>query len=171
MKRLGTHAIVIGASMGGLLAALILSSFFEAVTIVERDIFPMPGAQRKGVPQGKHAHGLHARGREILEQLFPGFSDDLAAQGGLLLDISNDFRWFSGGGFHQPCHSGLMGLLISRPRLESYVRERTLALPNVWVAEGRSVLGVVSSADQQRITGNALLGTATTKKRCSTPTL
>ena len=71
MNRIGQHAVVIGASMSGLLAARVLSDFFDTVTLLERDTFPAPGEQRKGVPQGKHAHGLHARGREILEQLFP----------------------------------------------------------------------------------------------------
>ena len=40
MKRLGEHAIVIGASMGGLLAARALSDFYTAVTVLERDAFP-----------------------------------------------------------------------------------------------------------------------------------
>ena len=37
MKRLGEHAIVIGASMGGLLAARALSDFYTTVTVLERD--------------------------------------------------------------------------------------------------------------------------------------
>jgi 2-polyprenyl-6-methoxyphenol hydroxylase-like FAD-dependent oxidoreductase len=34
------HAIVIGASMGGLLATRVLADHFEQVTLVERDAFP-----------------------------------------------------------------------------------------------------------------------------------
>jgi 2-polyprenyl-6-methoxyphenol hydroxylase-like FAD-dependent oxidoreductase len=139
--------------MGSLLAARILSDFFMWVTIIERDEFPAPGEQRKGVPQGKHAHGLHARGREIPEQLFPGFTDEMVAQGSVKLDISQDFRWFSAGGFHQPCPSGLLGLLVSRPRIEAHVRTRMLALPNVRSQEGCSVLGVVASESHSCITG------------------
>ena len=37
MRRLGEHAVVIGGSMGGLLAARVLSDHYDRVTVVERD--------------------------------------------------------------------------------------------------------------------------------------
>ena len=58
------HAIVIGGSVGGLLAARVLAGYFERVTIVERDRFPAIGEQRRGVPQGRHTNGLLARRRQ-----------------------------------------------------------------------------------------------------------
>ena len=76
MKTITQHAIVIGASMGGLLAARALADYYQQVTVLERDVFPVPGENRKGVPQGRHAHGLLARGREVLEQFFPGFTQE-----------------------------------------------------------------------------------------------
>ena len=63
----GKTAIVIGASMGGLLAARALADHFEQVTLLERDAFPAPGEQRKGVPQGRHAHAVLAQGLQIME--------------------------------------------------------------------------------------------------------
>ena len=57
MKRIGEHAVVIGASMGGLLATRALADFYGRVTVLERDVFPVADIPRKGVPQGKHAHG------------------------------------------------------------------------------------------------------------------
>lgn len=153
MKRIGQHAVVIGASMGGLLAARILADFYDLVTVLERDTFPAAGDHRKGVPQDKHAHGLHARGRENLERLFPGFTDEMVEQGGMLLDISRDFRWFANGGFHQPSASGLIGLLVSRPRLEAGVRSRLLALANVRAIENCDVHGLVACEDRSRIIG------------------
>lgn len=153
MQRIGRHAIVIGASMGGLLAARVLADFYDQVTLLERDTFPEVGEQRKGVPQGKHAHGLHARGRELLEQLFPGFSAEMVAQGGLLRDISQEFGWFASGGYHQPCVSGMLGLLVTRPRLEAGIRRRVLALPNVSVIENCDVPGLVATVDHTTITG------------------
>src|ERR1700760_1912449 len=65
MKKLGEHAIVIGASMSGLLAARVLSDFYTTVTVLERDAFPAADTARKGVPQGRHTHGLLARGSEV----------------------------------------------------------------------------------------------------------
>lgn len=51
MKRIGEHAVVIGASMGGLLAARALADFYGQVTVLERDAFPAADIPRKGVPQ------------------------------------------------------------------------------------------------------------------------
>src|SRR6185295_10378685 len=36
----GRHAVVIGGSIGGMLAARVLSEHFDAVTVVERDRLP-----------------------------------------------------------------------------------------------------------------------------------
>ena len=79
MKQIGEHAVVIGASMGGLLAARALSDFYAAVTVLERDTFPLSDVPRKGVPQGRHAHGLLARGRDVIENFFPGWTDEVVA--------------------------------------------------------------------------------------------
>ncbi len=157
MNHIGQHAVVIGASMGGLLAARVLSDYYDAVTLVERDTFPAAGEPRKGVPHGRHAHGLHARGRVVLETLFPGFTQDMVAQGGMVLDISREFRWYANGGFHQPTASGLAGLLVSRPRLEAGVRARVQALPNVRVIEHADVPGLVASPNRARVMGIRLV--------------
>ena len=56
-RLIGQHAVVIGASMAGLLAARVLSDHFERVTIIERD--PLEGLEaRKGVPQGQQTHAI-----------------------------------------------------------------------------------------------------------------
>src|ERR1043166_1416525 len=47
------HAVVIGGSMAGLLAARSLCDHFERVTIVERDRFSQGPVPRKGVPQAR----------------------------------------------------------------------------------------------------------------------
>lgn len=153
MKQIGRNAVVIGASMGGLLAARVLADFYATVTVVERDVFPAAGEPRKGVPQGQQPHGLHARGRMVLEQLFPGLTETMVAQGGILLDISHDFRWFANGGFHQPTRSGLEGLLVTRPRLEAGILARVQALPNVRIIEHCDVPGLLASPDRARVTG------------------
>ena len=60
MGHVGQHAVVLGGSMGGLLAARVLAGHFDRVSIVERDAFPPEGEHRKGTPQARHAHGLLA---------------------------------------------------------------------------------------------------------------
>jgi 2-polyprenyl-6-methoxyphenol hydroxylase-like FAD-dependent oxidoreductase len=46
MTKLGENAIVLGASMGGLLAARVLADFYDTVTVVERDVARTPPAGR-----------------------------------------------------------------------------------------------------------------------------
>ncbi len=67
----GNHAIVIGASIGGLLAARVLSAHFDRVTVFDRDTLPSAIDNRRGVPQGNHGHGLLASGLSGLKALFP----------------------------------------------------------------------------------------------------
>ncbi len=53
-------------------------------------------AQHPHCPQrcgrGRHLHGLHARGREILEELFAGFTAALEARGAERGDVLRDIR-------------------------------------------------------------------------------
>jgi 2-polyprenyl-6-methoxyphenol hydroxylase-like FAD-dependent oxidoreductase len=84
MRKIGDHAVVLGASMAGLLAARVLTDAYERVTIVERDPLPATGENRRGVPQGRHAHVLLAGGAKILDELFPGLLGDLVVGGAVV---------------------------------------------------------------------------------------
>ena len=95
MPRVGDHAVV-GASMGGLLAARVLADSYRRVTIVERDPLPESGSARKGVPQGRHAHGLLPSGAQILDELFPGLLAGLAPDGVPVLRHPREFRFVLG---------------------------------------------------------------------------
>lgn len=154
-NRLHGKAIVIGASMAGLLAARALADHFEQVTMLERDKFPAPGSNRKGVPQGKHTHVLLELGRKTMEDFFPGLTDRLTQLGAVnVADTSSNVRWFHGEAYHQPGVSGFPSLGVSRPTLEAAVRERVLQLPNVQIIEGINVLGPVTKTDNgHRVTG------------------
>lgn len=66
-----THAVVLGASMAGLLTARVLSEHVGHVTIVERDLVADGPVSRKGQPQTRHLHGLLSSGLAILSGYFP----------------------------------------------------------------------------------------------------
>src|SRR3954451_3408819 len=87
------HAIIIGASMGGLFAAAAVAPHFERVTVLERDELPAEAAQRRGVPQGRHAHGFQPGGLRALEELLPGLTARMVAGGARSGDISGDNGW------------------------------------------------------------------------------
>jgi 2-polyprenyl-6-methoxyphenol hydroxylase-like FAD-dependent oxidoreductase len=153
MKQIGQNAVVIGASMSGLLAARALSEFFGTVTILERDAFPSSDIPRKGVPQGHHAHGLLARGGEVIEAFFPGWTDEVVASGGRRGDIAGDTIWIGHGVTLNTVPSALTGLLASRPVLEGFVRRRLLKLPNVRAIEKCAVQGLVATPDRSAVQG------------------
>ena len=146
------HAIVIGGSMAGLLAARVLADHYRQVTLVERDVFPEQAENRRGVPQGRHTHGLLASGRQVLERLFPGIADELVAGGAQSGDIVGRGRWVNEGGCHVQFASGLDGLLMSRPFLEGRLRSRVLGLANVQNRQGCDVAGLASD-DNRRVVG------------------
>ena len=153
MARIGKHAIVIGASMGGLLAARALTEHYDEVTLIERDELPDVDEPRKGVPQGRHTHGLLARGREVIEELFPGLGEELVGRGALSGDIVDEVLWFNYGCYLKNAPSKLAGLLLSRPMLEAGVRRRLLQLANVRLRERCDVVAPVFDQGRGRVIG------------------
>ena len=100
------HAVVLGASMAGLLAARVLADFYRTVTIVERDVLPEVSSNRRGVPQGLQAHALIRRGSQILAELFPGVLDDLVADGVPVWDDGDLSKVHLVFGGYEICRSG-----------------------------------------------------------------
>ena len=62
------RAVVLGGSLAGLLAANVLAEAYAEVLVVDRDELTGVAGYRKGVPHGRHAHGLVAGGHKILEK-------------------------------------------------------------------------------------------------------
>ena len=140
----GEHAVVVGASIAGLVAARVLSTRFEHVTIVDRDSLPEADENRAGVPQGRHGHGLLASGFRALEQLFPGLERELVDDGAIPGDVIGNVRWFQHGYYKAKFQSGLSGILLSRALLEGTLRRRVRRLPNVSIMDGTRTLGLTA---------------------------
>jgi len=147
------QALVLGASFAGLLAARVLSERYEQVVVIERDPLPPIGEHRRGVPHGRHLHGLHPRGREILDELFPGFTGTLTASGAVRCDVLGDLRWQLSGHQLRQASIGLPGLFASRPFLEGHIRAMVQRLPGVSILSQRSVCGLTATPARQAITG------------------
>jgi 2-polyprenyl-6-methoxyphenol hydroxylase-like FAD-dependent oxidoreductase len=159
MPELGERAVVLGASMCGLLAARVLSDFFRTVTVVDRDALPDDPAHRRGVPQGRHTHALLARGAQVIEELFPGILDELVADGVPVWrdgDLSKLCLSFGG---HSMLRSGRLTIdpmdmamyLASRPFLECHVRRRLQAITNVTMLGGHDFAELMTKSG--RVTG------------------
>lgn len=134
------RAVVLGASMAGLLAARVLSEHFQEVILLERDNLPQGPEPRKGTPHAMQPHGLLARGLQILESLFPGFTSSMQARGGLLGDLAADCHFSVNRERFASCQSGVKALVASRLTIEAEVRARVLSLGNVRVLTNVSVL-------------------------------
>src|ERR1700744_5865130 len=125
------RAVVLGASFAGLLTARVLCERFAEVVLLERDELPDRPAPRKGTPHAVHPHGLLARGRQVLESLFPGFSDTLIEQGAVAGDVAKDVAIDANGRRFAQSESGLMALAVSRLAIEAELRRRVRALPGI----------------------------------------
>jgi len=159
VSKLGERAVVCGAGMGGLLAARVLADFYETVTVVERDKLSDAVDQRRGVPQGRHFHVLWSRGAHELARLFPGIHEELVADGAAVCD-DGDLSRVSirvaghelnrSGKFSEPSAVALH--LLSRPLLESHVRQRVAAIGNVEILDGHDFVEPIAPTPH-RVTG------------------
>jgi len=145
--RSGSHAVVVGAGMAGLLTARVLSDRFDQVTVLERDRLPQAPAVRRAVPQGRHANLLLAAGQRLLDNWFPALSADLGARGAVPLE-ARDGVWHQGGGYRARPDLGYLAMSASRPLLEGTVRDRLLERTNVRVIDDCPVDGPMLDGDR-----------------------
>jgi flavin-dependent dehydrogenase len=88
-RLLGRQAIVVGAGIGGLVAAKALSSHFGTVTVLERDVLPSEPVARTGTPQTRQIHVLLRGGLDALTGLFPEFETELERAGAVRVRVGS----------------------------------------------------------------------------------
>ncbi len=147
------HAVVIGGSMAGLMAARVLSEHFNRVTVIERDVLPEAPEFRAGVPQGRHLHALLAQGQRIMTQLFPGLEQDFAELGAPLMRWGLDTATFSTAGWVPRFDSGIQSNVVTRVALEYHVRRRLMQQHNVHILAQTDVRELLTDAARRRVTG------------------
>ena len=137
-------ALVLGGSAAGLCAAGALSPYFDQVLVLERDELPAQAEHRRGVPQSKHPNFLLNSGRRAIGALFPGFSDQLVAAGGLHLMPSMDAAYLDGEGWSARKRGSMTMVYSSRILIERVLRDQVRALGNVVIREGVAVNGLTT---------------------------
>ena len=142
------HAVVVGGSIGGMLAARVLADHFDRVTIVERDQLPEGSENRPGVPHARHLHFFLKRGLMVAEELFPGLTADLVGEGSHLLDQGRDFRILYRSGWSPRKEIGLEFCTFTRPLLEATFRKHLLVNPRIEVLQGFEVAGLILDGDR-----------------------
>jgi 2-polyprenyl-6-methoxyphenol hydroxylase-like FAD-dependent oxidoreductase len=129
---LGEHAVVIGAGVAGLASVGALHHHFERVTVLELDAFSPTATHRSGTPQDRHTHVLLRGGLEALDELFPGFADDLEGAGAVPQRVGFDVRYERPGFDSFPQRDfGWRSYGMTRPLIERTLRARVERCANV----------------------------------------
>jgi 2-polyprenyl-6-methoxyphenol hydroxylase-like FAD-dependent oxidoreductase len=139
------NAVVIGAGMGGLAAARVLSRRYTSVTVLDRDALPDGGEPRRGVPQSRHAHILLVSGLRELGGLFPGLEDELIDAGAIRFDYGTGLCTYRYGRRRPAVPTGVDLTSLSRPQLELVVRRRVAQEPNVVIRDGLTAIGLTGT--------------------------
>ena len=144
----GERAIVVGGGLAGLSAARALSDRFRQVVILDRHELPDGATPRPGVPQGKQPHALLGGGLQALEQLFPGFGNELARAGAVPINGGFDMLYEIPGQDPWPrIKFGCPTYAMSRPLIELTLRRQVEHLTNVKVRGRSRVLNIMGESN------------------------
>ncbi|WP_367318527.1 FAD-dependent oxidoreductase [Streptomyces sp. HUAS ZL42] len=152
-----SRAVVLGGSIAGLFAARVLADAYDEVQIIDRDRLLGAEEPRRSCPQGKHINGLLARGQLVMEEFYPGITQEIFADGVPTGDLCGDVRWYFNGVRIEQEDAGLTCVAASRPMLEKHIRRRTAALPNVVFVEEHGILGLATTPDRGTVVGVRVL--------------
>lgn len=142
MRNKRQHALVIGGSIAGCLAAAILARYYERVTIIEKGDFDDDNSDRRHVPQEKHVHLLLLKGKHIMEQIFPGLLADLENAGAVVADLGHDVKWYQYGLWKHRYPSGIKAHYSSRRLIDNHLRRRMRTHHNIAILSHTTVTGL-----------------------------
>ncbi|MFG2998572.1 NAD(P)/FAD-dependent oxidoreductase [Streptomyces sp. NPDC048340] len=144
------HAVVIGGSLAGLLAAAVLAEH-ATVTIIDADSLPDGPVPRRGLPQARHVHLLWSGGARAIEEILPGITDDWTAAGAFRRSLPTDLVTKTAQGWLRRHEEMQFNISCSRDLLDSVVRSRVIGLAGVTTLQQSRVMSLEGSAT--RITG------------------
>jgi 2-polyprenyl-6-methoxyphenol hydroxylase-like FAD-dependent oxidoreductase len=145
-----SRAVVVGASIAGLVAARVLSEELDEVVVVERDRLDGDDAARPGVPQANHLHVLLRRGYRELSRLYPTLDGRLAAAGAPVFDMLRDGVWISPTGEAPRFPSRLRSRSATRALIESTIRDLTFQRSNIRLLDGHEMTGLMGDTTTVR---------------------
>lgn len=149
----GDTAIVLGASMAGLLAARILADAYDSVIIIERDDLPDQPVPRSGVPQGYHVHVLLEAGRATITDLFPGYGEDLIDGGALIINVGKEQRHYEKGDYITAPATRMELYCASRPLIETTVRNHLTEMDGLTIRSNSQFTEYKTDATNNSVEG------------------
>jgi flavin-dependent dehydrogenase len=157
----GERAVVVGGSIGGLVAARVLSDHFAEVTILERDGLPETPGPRRGVPQSVHLHGLTLGGRLALDEIYgdDAFTEGMRGAGAAYFDFFKHQAVLLPEGWLRRAPSDVKAVYGSRSCMEHVIRTLTRKIPNISFRTGQAI-GLRAGSDGKRVSGVQFLDDA-----------
>lgn len=145
------QAVVIGGGIAGLTVARVLADHVAQVIIVERDQRADASGVRPGVPQTHHPHNLQPQAQRILEQLFPGLTDELITRRAVRMGEQGDVAFHYAGRW-QVARSGPRHAILScsRTLLEQALYDRIHVHERIEVMYGYEIDGLQVQGDYVR---------------------
>lgn len=155
-------AVVVGGGVAGLAAAAALASRGLPVVLMEGRPLPDDGEVRSVVPQGRMPHVLLAAGAHALEQVLPGFADELSRAGAVGgHDDERPCHWWAAGAVRRSLPGlGIAAPMCSRALVESTLRRLLRQRPGIEFHAPARVGGLL--LDGERVRGVRVGHDATT---------
>ncbi|MGX1778608.1 NAD(P)/FAD-dependent oxidoreductase [Nocardia brasiliensis] len=163
--------VVLGAGVAGLLAAAAVTDYADTIIVVERDNAPGRATLRRGVPQGRHLHGLLSSGALAIDTLLPGTLDDLIGRGAHRVGLAEDTLIYGLHGWMRRSPSGHFILGASRSLVQWTIHRHLRARQSVRIVQNTEVVELLGNAsrvvgvrtrdlvtgDQDRITADLVI--------------
>ncbi|MBF6543626.1 FAD-dependent oxidoreductase [Nocardia brasiliensis] len=136
------HVVILGGGIAGMLAAAATSRIAGAITIIERDRLPAVPAGRRGVPQGRHLHGLLSTGVSAIESLLPGTTATMRDHGAQQVRLSEEALIYGPHGWMRPVATPHFIVGASRPLVEWAIRHQLTAQHRCTIVQDAEAVGL-----------------------------
>jgi len=146
-------ALIAGGSVAGLTAAKVLADKYDQVIVLEADERPENIGARKGVPQGRHTHGLLKGGSDALTEIFPTIPAQLREKGAPSADFCQEVRWYLNKRWMLDFKGDLPIHFQTRPLLEQCIRDNIDAVDNITIRYRSRFQDFLFDQDAKKITG------------------